>query len=144
MASKQASLEKQAQELRAKFPSQAFQQALKMAAKQMHPAVENLNGKDGKGEDEPNTGAETQKAQHRAAQTLDTITQALKQQAQANQQNNNRQQQGDQQQQQQSAQQQQAAEAAGELALAQGLQKQLRQDTQRAGSAARQKSEPAT
>ena len=110
---------------------------MKMASKQMHPATENLIGKDGKGEDEPNTGEDTQKAQHRAGQTLDTIAQALKQQAQANQQNQQQQQQGDQQQQQQSAQQQQAAEAAGELALAQGLQQQLRQDTRRWISSAR-------
>ncbi len=128
VANKQLSLEKQAQELADKIPSKAFGQALKMASGQMHPANENLSGKDLKGEDEPNTGMDTQKAQRRAAQTLDTITQALKQQAQSNQQQQQQAQSG-QQQQGGSPEQQQAAEAAGELALAQGLQKQLRQDT---------------
>ena len=128
VAERQLKLEKEAQELAEKVPSKAFQQALKMASGQMHPANENLNGKDLQGTDEPDAGKDTQKAQHRAAQTLDTVTQALKQQAQAN--NQQQQQQGQQQQGQQgSPEEQQAAEAAGELALAQGLQKQLRQDT---------------
>ena len=126
VANRQLALEKQAQDLADKIPSKAFGQALKMASGQMRPANENLSGKDLKGEDEPNTGADTQKAQRRAAQTLDTITQALKQQAQSNQQ---QQQAQSGQQQGGSPQEQQTAEAAGELALAQGLQKQLRQDT---------------
>ena len=129
VANRQLSLEKQAQELADKIPSKGFAQALKMASGQMHPANENLSGKDLKGEDEPNTGMDTQKAQHRAAQTLDTITQALKQQAQSNQQQQQQQAQSGQPPQGGSPEQQQAAEAAGELALAQGLQKQLRQDT---------------
>ena len=48
----------------------------------MRPATRNLN------QEQPNTGSETQSAQNRAAQTLETITQALKQQAQGANNNN--------------------------------------------------------
>jgi hypothetical protein len=122
VARRQAMAEQQAQNMAEKFPSPAFQKAMKMAAGQMHPATENL------GHDEPNTGNETQAAQGHAAQTLDTIARALKQQAQGGQQQQQQAQNG-QQQQNGSPQQQQEAEALGELMLSQGLQQQLRQDT---------------
>jgi hypothetical protein len=123
VAKRQAMAEDQAQNMAEKFPSPAFQRAMKMAAEQMHPATDNL------GHDEPNTGGETQAAQGHAAQTLDTIARALKQQAQGGQQSQQQDQQQQQQQQNGSPQQQEEAEALGELMLSQGLQQQLRQDT---------------
>lgn len=123
IASRQQNVEEEAKSLAERFPSPAFQNALQMAARQAHPATQNLNPEHG----QPDTGKQTQAAQTKAAQTLNTIAQALRQQAQGGQQ---QQQQGqDQQQQQESAEQQQQAEALGELALAQGLQQQVRQNT---------------
>lgn len=127
LANRQNDLENKVQELTKDVPSKAFQQALQLAGKQMHPANENLNGKDLKGNEDPDTGKETQAAQRRATQTLGAIAQALKQQAQANQQQQQQAQQNGQQQ--PTPGEQQTAEAAGELALAQALQQQLRQDT---------------
>ena len=118
---RQKSLEEQAKTLGDNVPSPAFQQALQTAAKQMHPATQNLN------QSHPNTGDGTQKAQDRAGQTLETIAQALKAQAQGGQPQQGQQQQ--QQQQQMSPEQQQAAAAIGDLMLAQGMQKQIRQNT---------------
>ncbi len=106
-----------------KFPMKAFQQALRMAQRQMDTAEQNLN------RDDPDTGAATQNSEERAASTLDSVSRALQAQAQnsgsssssgsSNSQSNS------------SPQQQQQAEALGELLLAQGLQQQLRQDTGR-------------
>ncbi len=118
---RQKSLEEQAKALGDNVPSPAFQQALQTASKQMHPATQNLN------QTRPNTGEITQKAQDRAGQTLETIAQALKAQAQGGHQNSQQQQQ--QQQSGMSPEQQQQAAAFGELMLAQGLQKQIRQNT---------------
>jgi hypothetical protein len=123
VAERQESTEKEARSLAQQFPSPAFQQAMRMASKQMHPATRNL------GRDEPDTGTQTQSAQQSAARTLDTIARALKQQAQNASPESQQGQQGQQSQSAQSAQQDEAAEALGELMLAQGLQQQLRQDT---------------
>lgn len=120
-AQRQENIEQQAKTLAETVPSPAFQQALKMAAKQMHPASQNLN------QDHPNTGQQTQSAQNRALQTLQTITQALKQQGQKDGQQ--QQQDGQQGQQGQSPEQMQQQAATGDLALAQGLQQALRQST---------------
>ncbi|HLV78778.1 MAG TPA: DUF4175 family protein, partial [Chthonomonadaceae bacterium] len=125
VGARQQNVEEQARALADQFPSPAFQDALKTAATQAHPATQNLNPQIGQ---QPNTGQQTQTAQGRAAQTLDTIAQALKQQAQGAQQNQQNQQQNSQQQQ-QSAQNAQQAAALGDLALAKGLQQQARQDT---------------
>ncbi|HLJ53975.1 MAG TPA: hypothetical protein VKT77_02995 [Chthonomonadaceae bacterium] len=127
---RQRSLEEQTKSLSDTVPSPAFQQALQAASKTMHPATQNLN------QTRPNTGEMTQKAQDRAAQTLETIAQALKAQAQGGKQQDQQQQQ--QQEQGMSPEQQQEAAALGDLMLAQGLQKQIRQNTgkldkQRAG-----------
>ncbi len=104
-----------------KFPMKAFQQALRMAERQMDPATKNLN------RDDPDTGSVTQNSEDRAASTLDSVSRALQSQAQnsgsppssssSSSQSSS------------SPQQQQQAEALGELLLAQGLQQQLRQDT---------------
>lgn len=125
VAQRQAQNEQEAHQLAQKFPSPAFQKALEMAAGQMQSATKNLN------QDEPNTSRETQQAQNRSAQTLDTVAQALKQQAQGGKQDSKPQdgKSQDSQQQEGSPQQKQAAEALGEMMLGQGLQKQLRQDT---------------
>jgi hypothetical protein len=118
-AERQRSLEEQSKAIGENVPSPAFQQALQTASKQMHPATQNLN------QSHPNTGDGTQKAQDRAAQTLETIAQALKAQASGGQQNAQQQQQ----QNGMSPEQEQQAAAIGDLMLAQGLQKQIRQNT---------------
>ncbi len=113
--------EREARNLAQRFPSLAFQQALRMASRQMKPATENLR------RDQPVTDAETQRAQDRAARSLETIASALKQQnesaSQAQSASQNKPEGAT------SPQQAQAAAALGELMLARGLQQQLRQDT---------------
>ncbi len=123
LAAKQERIENEAHDLAERFPSPAFKQALRMASRQMHPATMNLD------QDPPQTNAETQTAQGKAARTLDAISQALKQQAQGSQQQADQQQGGQQDQSNMSPQEAQAAEALGELLLARGLQQQLREDT---------------
>lgn len=123
VGARQADAEQQANELASKFPSPAFQRAMRMAAGQMHNASRNLN------QDEPNTGSLTQQAQENAANTLDAIAKALQMQAQ-----NSSQQQQDKQTGQEganSAQQDEMAETLGELMLGRSLQHQLRQETGR-------------
>ncbi|HZO86766.1 MAG TPA: hypothetical protein VFB38_00400 [Chthonomonadaceae bacterium] len=121
VSAQQERLENEARDLADRFPSLAFKQALRGASRQMHPATMNLN------HDPPLPNAETQTAQGKAARTLDVIAQALKQQAQGGgQQSGGGQQQGGSN---MSPQEAQAAAALGELMLAQGLQRQLRQDT---------------
>lgn len=119
IAERQQQLERQARDIALQFPSPAFQQALDLAARQMQPATQNLN------QSRPDTGEETQQAQNRAAQTLETVARALQQQAG----NPDQQQNGQQPQNQPNAQQAQQQAALGDLALAQGLQQQLRQET---------------
>lgn len=123
VAARQQNVEQEAQTLAEQFPSPAFQKALQNAARQAHPATQNLNPANGT---QPDTGQQTQAAQARAAQTLDTVAQALKQQAQAGK---DPQQQNQDQQSQLTPQQAQQAEAIGELQLAQGMQQQVRQGT---------------
>lgn len=122
VGARQETLERESQRLAQKFPSPSFQQALNMAARQMRPASARLN------REQPDTGTTTQAAQNRAAQTLETIAQALKQQSQGNGQQQDGQQ-GGQQQGGGSAQEAQQAAALGDLLLSQGLQKQVRQET---------------
>ena len=126
VAARQQNLEEEAKSLAERFPSQSFQNALRSASKQAHPATRNLNPENGT---QPDTGRETQAAQARAAQTLGTVAQALKLQAQAAKNNQQQNSQQDAQQQQSSAQQAQEAAALGELALAQGMQQAVRQNT---------------
>ncbi len=126
VAARQQNLEEEAKAIAERFPSPSFQNALRNAAKQAHPATKNLNPEAG---NQPDTGKETQAAQARAAGTLGAVAQALKTQAQASKDQQQNQQQQDAQQQQSSAQQAQEAAALGELALAQGLQQQVRQGT---------------
>ncbi|HZP84069.1 MAG TPA: DUF4175 family protein [Chthonomonadaceae bacterium] len=121
MAARQERVEYEARDLADRFPSPAFKQALRMASRQMHPATMNLN------HNPPLPNEETVQAQGKAARTLDTIAQALRQQAQGSQQGDP--QQGGQSGGNMSAQEAQEAEALGELLLARGLQQQLRQDT---------------
>ena len=90
-----------------------------MAGKQMEPARQNLD------KDNPDTGKDTRVAQDRAAKTLETVSQALK--AQADGPKDNSQQNASQPP--QSPQEAQADAALGDLKLAQGLQNQVRQDT---------------
>jgi hypothetical protein len=119
IADKQEQTEKETHDLSAKFPSPTFQQALRMATRQMHPATQNLK------QNQPDTGDETQAAQGKAARTLDAIAQALKQQAQGGQgdQNQNGGQEG------MSSQQAQAQAALGDMLLSRGLQQELRDQT---------------
>jgi len=122
VGARQEDAENQANELAGKFPSPAFQRAMRMAAGQMDKASKNLN------QDEPNTGTSTQQAQENAARTLDAIAKALQMQAQ----NSSGQQQADQQNGQEganAAQQDEMAETLGELMLGRSLQNQLRQET---------------
>lgn len=125
IAQRQKNVEQEAQNIAEKLPAPAFKQALNMAAQQAHPATQALNPDHGLGD----TGQPTQAAQARAAQTLETIAAALKQQAEGakDQQQNQDQQNSDQQA--QSAQQQQEAAALGQLMLAKGLQQAVRQNT---------------
>jgi hypothetical protein len=121
MAARQERVEYESRDLADRFPSPAFKQALRIASRQMHPATMNLN------HNPPLPNEETVQAQGKAARTLDTIAQALRQQAQGSQQGDP--QQGGQNGGNMSAQEAQEAEALGELLLARGLQQQLRQDT---------------
>ena len=124
VAERQRQTQRQADDLADKFPSQAFRKAMNMASEQMKSAAQNLT------QSQPNTGSETQSAQNKAAQTLETIARALQQQSQ-NPNNPNQQQNGEQNQNPQMTPQQAQEQAAlGDLALAQGLQQQLKQETQ--------------
>jgi hypothetical protein len=123
VAARQQTTEQKARDIASQMASPVFKQAMEMAARQMTPARRNLY------QDQPNTGQDTQESQNRAAQTLEAVAQALKQQGQnsssqnaQNGQNNNNN--GG-----MSAQQAQQQAALGELMLAQMLQKQLRQET---------------
>lgn len=121
VASRQRSNEQRAKDTAADFPSPGFKRALELAAGQLDPATKNLN------QDQPNTGAETQDSQRRAIQSLEIIAQALKQQAKGNESSNN----GEQKEQngEPTPQNAQQYAALGDLMLAQGMQKQIRQDT---------------
>jgi hypothetical protein len=125
VAQRQQNVELEAKNLAEKLPSQAFKQALTMAARQAHPATQALNPDHGLGD----TGQPTQAAQARAAQTLETIAAALKQQAKGAQDQQQPQQGQDAQQQAQGAQQAQEEDALGNLMLAKGLQQGIRQNT---------------
>ncbi len=125
VAARQQNVEEEAKTLAERFPSPSFQKALQNAAKQAHPATQNLNPANSL---QPDTGLQTQVAQIKAAQTLAAVAQALKQQAQASKDQQQSQNQQDPSQQ-PSPQQAQQAEALGELLLAQGLQQQVRQNT---------------
>lgn len=120
IASRQRSNQQRAKDTAADFPSPGFKRALEMAADQLDPATKNLN------QDQPNTGAETQDSQKKGIKSLEIIAQALKQQAKGNNGNS-----GDQEQQngEPSPQNAQQFAALGELMLAQGMQKQIQQDT---------------
>lgn len=119
LAARQRQAESQANDIAEKFPSPAFGQAMKMAAEQMKSAAQNLS------QSQPNTGSDTQSAQGRAAQTLETIARALGQQATGGSPSPPNGEQPPQ----MSPQQAQQAAALGDLMLAQGLQQQLRQET---------------
>ncbi len=124
LGARQESTEQQTRELSKMFPSPAFQKAMNMAANQMHPASLNL------GVSQPDTGPQTQASQLHAAQTLETITQALKEQAKGGKPTEAGQdQQGDQQQGGGSPQESQKAAALGDLMLSRGIQQQLKDDT---------------
>ena len=116
---RQKQTQEKANALAGSVPSPAFKKALEIAGKQMEPARQNLD------KDIPDTGKDTRVSQNRAAQTLETVAQALKAQADgpkdSSQQNAS--------QPPQSAQEAQADAALGDLKLAQGLQNQVRQDT---------------
>lgn len=120
----QERLQSEAEDLVQKFPSEAFRQALRMASRQMKPAVKNLNN------NPPITDRGTQVAQSEAADTLEATAQALKKQAQGGKQQD-AQQEGDQNSSGSSPEQAQKAEALGELMLGRTLQQQLRQETSR-------------
>ncbi len=122
VAQKQTNIEAEAKDLVDRFPSPVFKQALNTAAKQMHPASQNLN------QNKPDPGKQTQIAQHHAAQTLDAVAQALKQQAQGSppppsNQDPNSPPPPD------GPTDPQANAALGELMLAQALQQQVREGT---------------
>ena len=114
---RQKQTEEKANALAERVPSPAFKKALGMAGKQMDPATQNLN------KDTPDTGKDTRVAQNRAAQTLETVAQALKAQAEGPKDG------PDSKQGPQSPQEAQADAALGDLKLAQGLQNQVDQDT---------------
>lgn len=123
IGARQENVEEEARTLAERFPSPSFQKALQNAAKQAHPATQNLNPENGL---QPDTGNQTQNAQAKAAQTLNAVAQALKQQAQASK---DQQAENPDQPQQPGAEQAEEAAALGELLLAQGLQQQVRQNT---------------
>lgn len=127
LASRQRFLEQKSNDLADEFPSPNFKRALKTTSKQMTPATRNLNN------DQPDTGADTQNAQRRAAQSLDIIAKALRQQAKGGKPESDQQDaQNDPQSQQNSPPSPENAQqyaALGDLMLAQGQQEQIRQET---------------
>ncbi len=123
VSERQKQAAQQAKEMAEQFPSPAFQKAMSMASEQMKAASQNLS------QPKPDTGSETQASQNRAAQTLETIARSLQQQGQNP--NNPNQQNGEQQNSPpMSPQQAQQQAALGDLMLAQGLQQQLKNETQ--------------
>ena len=127
LASRQRFLEQKANDLADEFPSPNFKKALKTTSKQMTPATRNLNI------DQPDTGNETQTAQRRAAQSLDVIAKALRQQSKGgkpeDEPENAQNDQQDKQNGPPTPENAQQYAALGDLMLAQGQQEQIRQET---------------
>lgn len=116
LAKNQARLQERTQELKQDTNSNAFEWALDQASSRMDNARQKLQ----RGQ----VGADTQRPQENAAQTLERIARALGQQADGEQQQAEQQESG-----QQSGQESQMAKAQGELQLAREMQAQIRQET---------------